>query len=67
MTKEDVTKEEMEDAMETYNLKLTKEEMGDKINYYETKNEEIRKPQKFVKEMNLKEWSIAMRVNYLAT
>ena len=64
---EDVTKEEMEDAMETYNLKLTKKEMGNKINYYETKNEEIRKPQTFVEEMNLEEWSIAMRVNYLAT
>ena len=56
------TKEEMEDALETYNLKLTKEEMDDKIKYHEMKNEDIRKLQKFLEEMNLEECSIAMRV-----
>lgn len=62
ITEVDVTKEEMEDALETYNVKLTKEEMGEKIKYHEMKNEDIRKPQKFLEEMNLEECSIAMRV-----
>ena len=62
ISEEDVTKEEMEDALVTYNLKLTKEEMGDKLKYQEMKNEDIRKPQKFLEEMNLEECSIAMRV-----
>ena len=62
ITKEDVTKDDMEDALEIYNLKLTKEEMGDKQKYHELKNEDIRKPHKFLEDMNIEECSIAMRV-----
>jgi hypothetical protein len=62
LSEEDVTKEEMEDAIEIYNLKMTKEEMGDKQKYREIKNEDIRKPQIFLKEMNLEQCSVAMRL-----
>ena len=62
ISEEDVTKEEMEDALATYNLKLTNEEMGNKLKYQEMKNVDIRKPQKFLEHMNLEEYSIAMRV-----
>lgn len=31
ISEEDITKEKMEDALEIYNLKMTKEEMGDKL------------------------------------
>ena len=62
ITQEDVSKEELEDALEIYNLKTTKEEMGDKQKYKEMKHEDIRKPQKFLQEMNLEECSVAMRV-----
>ena len=45
-----------------YNLKMTKEEMGDKKKYVNMKNDDIRKPQKFLEEMNIEECSVAMRV-----
>ena len=50
----------MEDALEIYNLKMTKEEMGDKQKYREIKKEDIRKPQKILQEMNLVEGSIVV-------
>ena len=62
ITEEDITKEELEDALEIYNLKITKEEMGDKDKYREMKNEDLRKPQKFLEDMNLEQCSVAMRV-----
>ena len=62
VTKEEVTKEEMEEALVMYNLKMTKEEMGDKKKYVNMKNDDIRKPQKFLEEMNIEECSVAMRV-----
>ena len=46
-------KEEMEEALVMYNLKMTKEEMGDKKKYVNMKNDDIRKPQKFLEEMNI--------------
>ena len=62
MTLQYSLKEEMEDALVTYSLKLTKEEIGDKLKYQEMKNVDIRKPQKFLQEINLEECFIAMRV-----
>ena len=62
VSEEDVTKKEMEDALVTCNLKLTKEEMGDKLKYQEMKNVDIRKPKKFLENMNLEECSVVIRV-----
>ena len=57
-----VTKEEVKDALEIHHLKIMKEEMGDKEKYKDIKNEDIRKPQEFLKEMNLEQCAIATRV-----
>ena len=62
ITIENVTKEEVEDALDMYNLKSTKEEMGDKVKYKDMKKEDFRKPQSFLKEMNLEQCSVAMRL-----
>ena len=57
-----VTKEEVKDALEIHRLKIIKEEMADKEKYTDIKNEYIRKPQQFLKEMNLEQCVIASRV-----
>ena len=62
ITIENVTKEEVEDAVDIYNLKTTKEEMGDKVEYKDMKKEDFRKPQSFLKDMNLEQCSVAMRL-----
>ena len=41
-----------------------KEEMGDKEKYKDIKNEDIRKPQQFLKEMVLEQCAIATRVKW---
>ena len=62
VTEHEVTKEEINDAIEIHHLKNLKEEMGDKEKYKEMKNQDLRKPQPFMKEMNLEQCAIAMRV-----
>ena len=43
-------------------LKNIKERMSEKVKYNNLKNEDLRKPQQFMKELNLKQCAIAMRV-----
>ena len=62
VTENEVTKEEIHDAIEIHHLKYLKEEMGDKEKYKEMKKEDLRKPQTFMKEMNLEQCAIAMRI-----
>ena len=57
-----MAKEEIKDAMEIHHLKTMREEMGDKVKYKEMKKEDTRKIQNFMKEMNLEECSVAMRL-----
>ena len=62
VTEHEVTKEEINDAIEIHHLKNLKEEMGDKEKYKEIKNQDLRKPQTFMKDMNLEQCAIAMQV-----
>ena len=59
---QDITQEEMDDALEIHHLKTTKEEMGVKQKYSQIKNEDFRKTQKFMQELSLEECCIAMRI-----
>ena len=45
-----------------FDLKMSKDEMEDKKKYMDMKNDDIRKPQKFIEKMNIEECSLAMRV-----
>ena len=62
ITKNEVSEEEMEDALNINHMKYIKEEMGDKEKYRELKNQDLRKPQKWLEELNLEECCIAMRL-----
>ena len=61
ISKNEVTNEDIEDALNFNHMKNMKEEMADKENYRELKNQDLRKPQKFLEELNLEECWIAMR------
>ena len=62
ITENNVTREEVKDALDIHHLKNLKEEMGDKVKYRDMKNEDLRKPQQFMRELNLEQCAIAMRV-----
>ena len=61
----EITKDEINDALEIHHMKNLREEMGDKIKYSEMNNIDTRKPQTFMKEMNLEECCVAMRIKCL--
>ena len=62
VTEHKVTKKEINDAIEINHLKNLKEEMGDKEKYKEIKNQDLRKSHTFMKDMNLEQCAIDMRV-----
>ena len=62
ITRIEVSKEEISEALENHHLKVIKEEMGEKQKYQKMKNEDLRKPQKFFMEMNMEECAVAMRI-----
>ena len=53
VTKHEVTKEDINNAIEIHHLKNIKEEMGDKEKYKEMKNQYLRKQETFMKDMDL--------------
>ena len=50
ITENNVTREEVKDALDIHHLKNIKQEMGEKVKYKDMKNEDLRKPQQFMKE-----------------
>ena len=62
ITKNEVTNEDIEDALNLNHMKNIEEEMVDKENYRELTNQDLRKPQKFLEELNLEECWIDMRL-----
>ena len=58
----EVTREEIRDALEIHQMKTMREEMGDKAKYRIMKTEDTRKIHSCLKEMNLEECCMAMRI-----
>ena len=62
ISQEDISKDEIQDALEIHHLRTIKEEMGDKKKYQNIKIEDVKKPQDFLQDLNMEECCVAMRI-----